>query len=92
MESLTVDTPGVLVGMPYGTQFTRVPVPSSFLDAKEIELATLWSQGLGTLQEITLIYGCELYSGNFVDHDGKEGRHSVLFKEVGHWIQDSSSS
>lgn len=81
---LTMDTPGVLVGMPASTYFNRRP-PSTFsLAHEEIKLAQCWSLKLTWLQKIRLTYAYGLHSGNFeyMDDSGDvhEGRDVVLSK------------
>jgi len=82
-----MDTPGVLVGIPSRYYFQHPP-PSFSLLNEEIKLAEAWSKQLGTLTKITLIYAYELYSGNFVDSEGHEGRNVMLLKAADgvHWI------
>jgi hypothetical protein len=98
--SLSMDTPGVLVGMPASCNFNRDP-PSGFsLSHEEVKLAQRWSQKLLHLQKIQLRYAYELYSGNFqyTDDSGDvlEGRDVVLSKvksEEGlRWLNSCSSA
>jgi hypothetical protein len=88
LNSLTLDTPGVLVGLPWSDDFgynlrlgqsSNYP-PSFSLDKEEVKLADKWSKKLAMVQNITLIYAYELYNRHFFVSEGDEGRHIILSK------------
>jgi hypothetical protein len=95
---LTIDTPGVLVGMPASCYFERGPPPAFSLADEEIKLAQHWSLKLVRLQKIRLSYAYELHSGNFEymgdSGDMLTGRDVMLLKveseEGVRWLNSSA--
>jgi hypothetical protein len=99
LTSLTMNMPGVLVGMPGSVHLNHDPSPSFSLAVEETKLAKSWSEELPHLQKITLCYGYELNSGNFTytddsgnECDGRDAMLSKLESEDGvEWLNSLSS-
>ena len=93
LETLSLETPGVLISLPVTLRFSSRTTPEFSATVEEMKLAERWSTQLPSLQTINLTYGERLYSGYFIDPvSGNHGR-DVILKRVDlsgtvTWIHD----